>query len=80
MILMSIYKTQLNMRQQKYLKQLYSIEPQGNKFIHQSTNQEPFQNHDAEAIDQIIDCVITVNEVKQAIRKLKRVKQLEKIA
>ena len=64
-------KTQLNMRHGKYLKQLYSSEPQGNKFIQQSTNQEPFQNHDAEAIDQIINRVITVNEVKQAIRKVK---------
>ena len=57
---------------EKYLKQLYSSEPQGNKFMHQSTNQEPFQNHDAEAIDQIINRVITVNEVKQAIRTLKK--------
>ena len=55
-----------------YLEQLYSFEPQGNKFINQSTNQEPFQNHDAEVIDQIINHVITVNEVKQAIRKLKK--------
>ena len=51
---------------------MYSCEPQSNKFLHQSTNQEPFQNHDAEAIDQIINCVITVNEVKQAIKKLKK--------
>ena len=57
---------------EKYLKQLYSCEPQSNKFLHQSTNQEPFQNHDAEAIDHIINCVITVNEVKQAIKKLKK--------
>ena len=51
---------------------MYSSEPQGNKFIHQSTDQEPFQNHDAEAIDQIINRVITVSEVKQAIRTLKK--------
>ena len=51
---------------------MYCSELQGNKFIHQFNNQEPFQNHDAEAIDQIINCVITVNEVKQAIRKLKK--------
>ena len=58
---------------EKYLRQLHSSEPQDNKFIHQSTNQELFQNHDAEAtIDQIINRVITVNEVKQAIRKLKK--------
>ena len=57
---------------EKYLKQLYGSEPQGNKFIHQSTNQEPFQNHDAEAIDQIINRVVTVIEVKQAIRKLNK--------
>ena len=59
---------------EKYLKQLYTCEPQSNKFLHQSTNQEPFQNHDAEAIDQIINCVITVNEVKQAIKKQKKSK------
>ena len=57
---------------EKYLKQLYSNEPQANKIMHQSTDQEPFQNHDAEAIYQIINRVITVNEVKQAIRKLKK--------
>ena len=62
---------------EKYFKQLYSSEPQGNKFIHQSTNQEPFQNHDAEAIDQIINRVITVNEIKQAIGKLKKGKAAE---
>ena len=56
----------------KYLKQLYSCEPQSNKYLHQYTNQEPFQNHDAEAIDQTINCVITVHEVKQAIKKLKK--------
>ena len=51
---------------------MYRSEPQGNKFIRQSTNQEPFQNHDAEAIDQIINRFITVNQVKQAIKKLKK--------
>ena len=58
-------------------EQLYSCEPQGNKFINQSISQEPFQNHDVEAIDQIINRVTIVNEVKQAIRKLKKSKAAE---
>ena len=53
---------------------MYSCEPQGNNFINQSANQEPFQNHDAKATDQIINRVITVSEVKQAIGKLKKSK------
>ena len=52
---------------EKYLKQLYSSEPEDNKFIHQSTNQELFQNQDAEAtIDQLLIVL------SQTIMKLKK--------